>query len=245
MLGPGSLSFPEENAMTELDELLNLKQRRIEQLHCLEPGRTALLVIDMQRAFLERGATLEVPPGRALIPNLQRLIQACRQRGLLIFFTEFIYSPTVPCLRGDPFGPEHLPARAGEPTGFGMPSASCLIGPDEEHGANSADIVPELAPSPDELVVRGHTYDKFLGTPLELALRSRDVRHLIVTGVLTDVCVNCTLLSAANRDYRVTAVTDGVATLWPELQEACFTIWRRKFARLRTAEEILAELDTW
>jgi hypothetical protein len=40
----------------------------------------------------------------------------------------------------------------------------------------------------------------------------------------------------------VTAVTDGVATLWPELQEACFTIWRRKFARLRTVEEILAEL---
>jgi hypothetical protein len=40
----------------------------------------------------------------------------------------------------------------------------------------------------------------------------------------------------------VTAVTDDVATLWPELQEACFTIWRRKFARLRTVEEILAEL---
>ena len=61
--------------MTVLDELLSLKQRRIEQLHCLEPGRTALLVIDMQRAFLEPGAALELPPGRAIIPNLQRLIQ--------------------------------------------------------------------------------------------------------------------------------------------------------------------------
>jgi ureidoacrylate peracid hydrolase len=234
-----------EKAMTVLDELLRLKQQRIEQLHRLEPGRTALLVIDMQRAFLERGAALEVPPGRAIIPNLQRLIQACRQKRLPIIFTQFIYSPAVPCLRGDPFGPEHLPARPGEPTGFGMPSGSCLIAPDEERGTNSAGIVPELAPGPDELVVRGHTYDKFLGTPLELALHSRDVRHLIVTGVLTDVCVNCTLLSAANRDYRVTAVTDGVATLWPELQEACFTIWRRKFARLCTGEEILAELATW
>ena len=231
--------------MTVLDELLSLKQRRIEQLHHLEPGRTALLVIDMQRAFLEPGAALELPPGRAIIPNLQRLIQACRQKGLPIIFTQFIYSPAVPCLRGDPFGPEHLPARLGEPIGFGVPSSSCLIAPDEEKGPNSASIVLELVPRPDELVVRGHTYDKFLGTPLELVLRSRDVRHLIVTGVLTDVCVNCTLLSAANRDYRVTAVTDGVATLWPELQEACFTIWRRKFARLRTTEEILAELATW
>jgi len=43
-------------------------------------------------------------------------------------------------------------------------------------------------------------------------------------------------------DYRVTAVTDGVATLWPELQEACFTIWKRKFARLRTTEEVIEEV---
>jgi nicotinamidase-related amidase len=59
----------------------------------------------------------------------------------------------------------------------------------------------------------------------------------------TDVCVNCTLLSAANRDYRVIAVTDGVATLWPEPQQACFTIWRRKFARLRGTPGVLAELE--
>jgi nicotinamidase-related amidase len=60
--------------------------------------------------------------------------------------------------------------------------------------------------------------------------------------VLTDVCVNCTLLSAANRDHRVTAVTDGVATLWPELQQICFAIWQRKFARLQTTAKVLAEL---
>lgn len=145
-------------------------------------------------------------------------------------------------MRGDPFGPEHLPARPGQATGFGLPSSNCLIAPVAEHGPNAADTIPELAPRPEELVVRGHTYDKFLGTPLDLALRSRDIRYLLVTGILTDVCVNCTLLSAANRDYRVTAVTDGVATLWPELQQACFTLWRRKFARLRTTAEVLSEL---
>jgi ureidoacrylate peracid hydrolase len=91
-------------------------------------------------------------------------------------------------------------------------------------------------------VVRGHTYDKFHGTPLDLALRGRDVRYLAIVGVVTEICVNCTLLSAANRDYRVTAVTDGVASPRPELQEACFEIWRRKFARLRTTEEIIAEI---
>jgi nicotinamidase-related amidase len=53
------------------------------------------------------------------------------------------------------------------------------------------------------------------------------------------------VLSAANRDYRVTAVTDGVASPRPELQAACFEIWRRKFARLRTTDEIIAEIDGW
>jgi ureidoacrylate peracid hydrolase len=226
-----------------LDELLNRKQQRIDELHRLEPGRMALLVIDMQRGFLDPGAALEVPPGRDIIPNLRRLIAACRRNGVPVVFTEFVYSPAVPSLRGDPFGPEHLPARPTEPTGFGLPSSNCLIGPEAPQGPNAADTIPELAPRPDELVVRGHTYDKFLGTPLDLALRSRDVRCLLVTGILTDVCVNCTLLSAANRDYRVTAVTDGVATLWPELQQACFTVWRRKFARLRATDEVVVELE--
>jgi ureidoacrylate peracid hydrolase len=228
--------------MAALDELLNRKQQRIDELHRLEPARTALLVIDMQRGFLDPGAALEVPQGRDIIANLQRLLASCRRLGVPVVFTEFVYSPAVRCLRGDPFGLEHLPAQPGAPTGCGLPSSNCLIGPLADNGPNSADTVPELALRADELVVRGHTYDKFLGTPLDLALRSRDVRHLIVTGILTDVCVNCTLLSAANRDYRVTAVTDGVATLWPELQEACFAIWRRKFARLRTTAEVVAEL---
>src|SRR5215813_8288051 len=118
-----------EDAVAEPDELLRLKQGRIDELHRLEPGRTALLVIDMQRGFLESGAALEVPPGRAIIPNLQRLVEACRRKGVPVIFTEFVYAPVVPCLRGDPFGPEHLPSRPDQPTGFGLPSSNCLIGP--------------------------------------------------------------------------------------------------------------------
>jgi nicotinamidase-related amidase len=228
--------------MLNHDEILRARQARIDEFHRLQPSWTALLVIDMQRGFLEPGAALEVPPGRAIIPNVQLLIEACRRQLIPVIFTQFVYATAIPCLRGDPFGPEHLPARPGEPTGFGLPSGNCLIGPEAGPGPDSVEIVPELAPRPGELVVRGHTYDKFVGTPLDLALRSQDVRCLIITGVVTEICVNCTLLSAANRDYRVTAVTDGVATVWPELQRACFEIWRRKFARLRAAAEVIAEI---
>jgi len=229
--------------MLDLEEILHAKQERIDELHRCRPGRTALVVVDMQRGFLDPGAALEVPQGREIVPNCRRLIDVCREKAVPVIFTEFVYSTTVPCLRGDPFGTEHLPAEEGRPTGFGRPSANCLIGPGASRGPDSADTVAELAPRPDELVIRAHTYDKFYGTPLDLALRSRGCRYLMITGVVTDVCVNSTLMSAANRDYRVTAVTDGVATLWPELQEACFEIWKRKFARLRTTAELVAELS--
>ncbi len=228
--------------MLPLDQLLHAKQERIDELHHCQAGRTALLVVDMQRGFLEPGAALEVPSGREIIPNLRSLLDLCRQYRVPVVFTEFVYSTAVPCLRADPFGPEHLPAVSGQPGGFGLPSSNCLIGPFVEHGPNSAETISELAPRPDELVVRGHTYDKFYGTPLDLALRSRDIRYLIITGILADVCVHCTLLSAATLDYRVTAVTDGVATLWPHMLEACFHLWRRKFARLRTTAEIRSEI---
>jgi nicotinamidase-related amidase len=116
------------------------------------------------------------------------------------------------------------------------------VGPDASVGAESAEIVPELMPLPGELVVSSHVYDKFLDTPLDLSLRSLGVTHLMITGVTTDICVNCTLLSAANRNYRVTAVTDGVATIDETLQEVCLRIWGRKFARLRSTADLVKEL---
>ncbi len=229
--------------MLDADDILHAKQERIDELHRCRAGRTALLVIDMQRGFLESGAALEVPQGRDIVPNIRRLIEACRARAIPVVHTQFVYTTTIPCLRGDPFGPEHLPAGPGASVGFGRPSGNCLLGPDAPQGPNSGEIIAELAPSPGELVIAAHTYDKFYGTPLDLALRSREIRYLLITGVTTDICVNSTILAAANRDYRVTVVTDGVATLWPEIQQACFDIWRRKFARLRTTNEAVEELN--
>lgn len=215
---------------------------RIDAQHRCKAAQTALLVVDMQHGFLDEGASLEVPKGRSLVPRIQRLITCCRSVGAHVIFTQFVYSPAVPCLRGEPFGVEHLPPCAGQPTGYGWPSGNCLVGPQIGQGPESADIIPELAPRPDELVVASHAYDKFLDTPLDLALRSRGITHLIVTGVTTDICVNCTVLAAANRNYYVTVATDGVATLKEDIQAACFEIWRRKFARLRATRQLVAEL---
>src|SRR3954464_12785616 len=100
--------------MTTQTDPLRARLERIDELHRPEAGRTALLVIDMQRGFLEEGAALEVAPGRAIIPNLVRLGAACRERGVPVIFTEFVYATSVHGLAGAPFGPEPQPARPGE-----------------------------------------------------------------------------------------------------------------------------------
>ena len=149
----------------------------------------------------------------------------------------------IPCLRGDPFGPEHLPAEEGQPTGYGYASNNCLIGAGAGVGAESAATVEALAPREDELVIQGHTYDKFYGTHLDLALRSQGIERLMLTGVTTDVCVNSTLIAASMQNYRVTAVTDGMATIHDHIHDACLQIWQNKFARLADTSQLLGEIS--
>jgi nicotinamidase-related amidase len=227
--------------MSNHDAILEAKLKVIDETHCYVSGKTALIVIDMQHGFIDEGASLEVAAARDIIPNLAALIDAFRSKSAPVIFTEFIYADNVPCLRGDPFGTEHLFGE-GEP-GFGKPSSNCLIGHNAGTDSESADTIDALKPQPEELIIRGHTYDKFYGTPLDLALRSQEISHLVMTGITTDVCVNSTLIAATQRNYRVTAITDGCASPWPELQEACFKIWQPKFARLKTTAEVLAEIE--
>ena len=204
----------------------------------LEAGRTALLVVDMQRAFLEPGQAMEVPPAREVVPRIQELIGIFREKRLPVVFTEFTYSPAAPLLVGE-LHPEHLPAAPGAPTGFGRPSSSCLEGEDNTR------VIPELAPRAHELVVRKHYYDGFNGTVLDGALRARGIGTLVVTGTMTDICVLGTVIGGFNREYRMIVVEDGVATLWPEIQRATLDIIGRAYARVRSAKEVADEMARW
>jgi nicotinamidase-related amidase len=199
-------------------------------------GRTALVVVDMQRAFLEPGEAMEVPPAREVVPRIQELLMAFRARRLPVVFTEFLYTETAPLLVGE-LHPEHRRAAPGTPRGFGRPSSSCLAGE-----ANVA-TVAELAPRPDELVVQKSSYDAFHGTVLDGALRARGITHLVITGTLTDICVLATVVGGFNREYRMTVVEDGVATLWPEIQRATLDIIARAYARVRPAKTVVDEIS--
>ncbi len=192
---------------------------------------TALLVVDMQRGFVDPGEAMEVPAARDVVPTIQRLLAMFRDQRLPVIFSEFIYSERVPLLVGA-LHPEHRPAPPGAPRGLGRPSSSCL------EGHPSAETIRELAPRADELVIRKHWYDAFAGTPLDGALRARGVTSLVVTGTMTDICVLATVVGAFNREYRVTVVDDGVATLSPEIQHAALDIIRRAYGRVVSCKQI-------
>jgi len=204
----------------------------------LKPGKTALLVVDMQRAFLDPGEAMEVPPARDIVPQIQALLDLFRGKRLPVLFTEFTYSEAAPVHVGL-LHPEHRRAAPGAQRGFGRPSSSCLAGEANVH------VVPDLAPQPGELIVTKHYYDGFNGTALDTALRSRDVTHLVLTGTMTDICVLGTVIGGMNREYRMTVVDDGTATLWPEVQRATLDIIRRAYARVLTTKQIAEEIARW
>ncbi len=226
--------------MENFEELKAKKMARIHEIHQMIPSRTALLVIDMQISFMHKDASLGVPQAWEIVPSIQKLLGFCRKSGIMTVFTRYIANPDVKCLRVDPFGPEHIPALPGEPTGWGRPSSNSISG---TQGPENPDIIDELKPQPGDLVVDGYTLDKFYGTHLDLALRGRDIRYLMITGSMADLCLGSTLFSAAMREYRVTAVTDAIATIWPNVLEVMFDIFGRKLARLMKTEEAIEELE--
>src|SRR5262249_59712954 len=103
------------------------RRETFERVLAPEPGRTGLVVVDMQRGFLDPGEAMEVPPAREIVAVIQSLLSLFRDKHLPVVFTEFVYSQSVPVLIGS-LHPEHLPAAPGMPRGFGLPSSSCLDG---------------------------------------------------------------------------------------------------------------------
>jgi nicotinamidase-related amidase len=210
----------------------------VDALLALRPASTALLVIDMQRGFVDEGEAMEVPAARESVPRIRQLIERFRAKGRPVVFTEFVYSEAAPLLVGA-LHPEHRRATPGAPRGVGRPSSSC------HEDDPSVATVPALAPRADELVVRKRWYDAFAGTPLAGVLRARGIDTLVVTGTMTDICVLATVVGAFNREFRITVVEDAVSTLWPEIQRATLDIIGRAYGRVTSTKEVADVVGGW
>jgi ureidoacrylate peracid hydrolase len=190
----------------------------------LDKAKTALLIIDMQNDFLKVGAPLEVPTGRDIIPNIKKLRHVCRELKIPIIYTVFETSPDTKGLMWL-FHSEHAP-----------PTKACW------EGSEGADIYFELYPQENERVIRKHGYDAFYDTDLDTVLRSMGIEYLIITGVMTNFCVDSTIRGAFHRQYKIIVVSDGVACPWPDVQAAELKTFALGFARVLKTEEVINEL---
>ncbi|HVV53087.1 MAG TPA: isochorismatase family cysteine hydrolase [Polyangia bacterium] len=181
----------------------------------VDPARTALVLIDMQRDFLEPGGFGETLGNdvsllvKAVAPA-QALLAAARRAGMLIVHTreghrpDLADAPPAKLERGAPT------ARIGAPG----PMGRILI-----RGEAGHDIIPALRPEPGEPVVDKPGKGAFYATDLEAILHNRGIENLIVGGVTTEVCVHTTVREANDRGYRCVVAADACASYFPEFHE--------------------------
>ena len=166
----------------------------IEPRVAVRPERTALIVVDMQNDFVDPRGSLCVASARATVPAIARLRDFAHAHGLTVVYTQDWH-------RGD--DPEFA-----------------LWGTHAVAGTWGAEIVADLAPGPNDLVVRKLRYDAFYGTSLDHELRQRGVATVIVTGTVSNICVLHTAGSAALRWLHLIVPVDAVSALTEFDQQA-------------------------
>jgi biuret amidohydrolase len=209
----------------------------------LNKDEVALILIDMQRDFLEAegylaGMGYDLRGVRAAIGPAQRLLAAARNAGLAIIHTRQGYRPDLAEV------PAHKLARiqAGESAiGKAGPLGRFLI-----RGEAGFQIIPELAPARGEFVIDKTANSAFWGTDLAAILAARGIRALILAGVTTDVCVHCTLREATDRGFECLLARDACGSGDAAAHRAALhmvTVEDGVFGALADVDSIVAALD--
>ena len=206
-----------------------------------EPAMCALLIIDMQRDFLEPGGFGEMLGNdvgqlrRAIRPN-RKLLDAWRAKGLLVIHTREGHRPDLSDL------PRAKKIRGQGKTQIGDtgPMGRILV-----RGEAGHDIIPELYPVAGEPVIDKPGKGAFFATDLHAILQNRGVTQLIVTGVTTEVCVNTTVREANDRGYDCLVPSDCVGSYFPEFQKMGLKMIKAQggiFGWVGLSEHLLAAL---
>jgi nicotinamidase-related amidase len=189
--------------------------------------RAALLVVDMQRDFVDEGAVMEVAMARHRIPAMREVIDRCRAAGIPVIYTQHVLSD---CFDISPL--ETAYQRRLKATGM-------------REGSGGTEIVPQLAPRPGDVIIKKHRYDAFHDTQLETVLRNirgaSRVDTVIIVGTVTSICCESTARSAFMRDYKVAFISDANGGLDEASHDATLSIIGKVFGRVMTVAELAGQ----
>lgn len=203
----------------------------------IDPKKTALLVIDMQHVFItrpvyenpteeqkreaERWEPFYSKIDEVVVPNNARLLKAFRDKGMEVCFAK------IQCQK-----------RCGSDRSFDQKATGyneLLLPP----GDPSAEIVPELAPLEDEIVVTKTTDSALTGTALRLWLHNMGIDTVVCTGVLTDQCVSGTVRSLADESFKVWLIEDACMASTQKIQDNELEILNNIYCHVINTDELL------
>lgn len=185
-------------------------------------GKLALVVIDMQRDFIEEGGFgsilgNDVRPLARIVPTVRRLLDGFRAAGLPVIHTREGHVPDL----SDCPPSKRARGRGALTIGDAGPMGRILV-----DGEPGNDLVPELAALPGETVILKPGKGAFYATPLDALLKQLGVNHLVFAGVTTEVCVQTTMREANDRGYESLLAEDATESYFPEFRAATLAMIR-------------------
>jgi len=197
----------------------------------IDPVKTALVVIDPQRAFLAEGAPVECAAGREMVPRVNELASTCRRLKIPIIWVR--------------------QSNRADLSDIGLMQDIRPRQMDTElevlEGKKGVDFYPELNVTPDDYVVTKIRYSAFIpgSSNLEPLLRGLGRDRFIICGVATDVCVGTTTADAMMLGFKVFLVSDLTATLSEERHKMALEVLNKHFAKVMSFEEVKKELGQY
>lgn len=203
----------------------------------LKPHETALLVIDMQKGFVDQGASLEVPMARDQVPVIAEMISFCRSNNIPVIYTTFTVGPD--------YSYDFYWKMASQ-RGLKIEHPECEFW----DGKPEIEIVEALRPLPGEMVIKKCGYDSFPRTNLDDILRTNGIESLLIAGTVVNWCVDSTVRSAYHKDYNVAVLADAVsgydhagatAEQWCSLE---LNLFAEAFGRVLSSKDAMNELSS-
>jgi len=198
------------------------------------PGHAALLIVDLQNDFCADGGAMhregrDVSMAQAMVPRLARFLDSARAAGVAVVWIRNVYNTDPNWYLSEVWLEQATRRRRG----LYVERPVC------QAGAWNGDFY-ELRPRPDEVIVTKHRYGAFESTDLDLVLRSRGIRTVIMTGVATNVCVETTARQAFLRDYYVVFLGDCTATYSQSQHDATLDNIDQFFGEVVSADAVMA-----
>jgi len=195
------------------------------------PARTAVVIVDVQRFFVD------TPPFAAMqqiVPRIACLLPFARAAGMTVVHLKTEFRPNME----DAGRPGSRTRQMMNGLGGGGADENPLV-----HGRQTADLVPELSPEPRDVVVTKTRFSGFWGTTLNEVLRARNIESLIFTGGTTTVCVESTMRDAMFLEYNSLVLSDCTVDMSQELQDSALARIELFFGWVCSSEELISALQ--